>query len=72
MRYNRGIGIENAGRLRLNGDSIVRDNGKWSVNEYKGIHNTGTLRLNGTARISLQDSVENEGLLVMKGTSHID
>jgi hypothetical protein len=71
VKGNRGIGIENTGRLRLNGDSIVRDNGFDSVNKHEGIHNTGTLRLNGTASVRWPDWVKNESILVMNGASRI-
>jgi hypothetical protein len=70
VKENRGIGIENTGRLRLKGRTLDRENGFESVNEYTGIHNTGTLRLNGTASRS-PDFVVNDGILVMNGASWI-
>ena len=72
VKENHGIGIENTGRLRLKGDTLVRENGSSSVTKHEGIHNSGTLRLNGTASVRSPDEVENDGILVMNGASSVN
>ena len=72
VKLNRGVGIENTGRLRLSGNALVNHNGLSRAYVFKGIHNTGTLRMNGRARVGLWDNVENDGILVMNGASIID
>ena len=69
VKENRGIGIENTGRLRLKGRTLVRENE--SSGQAEGIHNTGTVWLNGTASVRSPDEIVNDGILVMNGASWI-
>ena len=72
VKGNKGIGIVNTGRLRLNGRSVVGPNGFAGNNEYTGVHNTGALRLNGRSRVGGNvRGVVNEGVLVLNGASRI-
>jgi hypothetical protein len=77
VRRNEGIGVENEGRLRLNGDSVVGHN--WTVlgnavyrPRLPGIHNAGSLRLNGTSAVEKNNGVANDGTVILHGASSVN